>query len=200
MWVCHRVSCLINHCCDGWYHEFAKGLVLISSFKIPPSCLPGKQRVLIPKIKKTVCHFLTFDMCALIASCCRVFFLMIVSSFNSRFVHLGLFSQTKNRIVVGLPLPYLYPSGNKKGIQTFPRISVQHQFFWSQLKVFLMETFTHSGNLPRPQDSTKPLMMIESTSAPCWKHAESLNSECAARLSQGWGVERSEDVGAGVVH
>lgn len=48
-----------------------------------------------------------------------------------------------------------------------------------------METFTHPGKLPRPQDSAKPLMMIESVSAPGWKHAELQTLECAARLILG---------------
>lgn len=48
-----------------------------------------------------------------------------------------------------------------------------------------METFTHPGKLPRPQDSAKPLMMIESVSAPGWKHAELQTLECAARLVLG---------------
>lgn len=56
---------------------------------------------------------------------------------------------------------------------------------WRHLEAFLMETFTQPGKLPGPQDSAKPLTMIESVSALCWKHAESLTLECAARLVQG---------------
>lgn len=46
-----------------------------------------------------------------------------------------------------------------------------------------METFTHPGTLPIPQDSAKPLMMIENVPSLHRKHAESLTLECAARLA-----------------
>lgn len=92
-----------------------------------------------------------------------------------------------------LPTP-----SNKSGILAFPRISVHHQCFWRQLKAFFMETFTHPGKVPRPQDSAKPLMMIERASSLRWKHAESLTLECAARLHWGGGGRRLQDLGVEV--
>lgn len=144
-------------------------------------------------MQHSLCRFLTVDICALIASCYRVVFLVIVSSsiqglciWNSTRL---VFSNWKSKCC---PFPP-ETEKKKKGILTFLRISVHHWCFCTQLEAFLMETFTHPGNVPRPQDSAKPLMMIESTSTPCWKHAESLTLECAARLalgSEGGGPEK----------
>lgn len=178
----------------------SKGTSANQSPRFLPAASLGNRGPLFPKIRKTqcaecLCRFLTFDICALIAPCYRAVFLVIVSSSIQGFARLKLsqacFLKLKTELLLGTPFLFSPPPATKKGIPAFLRISIHHWCFWRQLKAFLMETFTHAGKLPRPQDSAKPLMMIESASAPRWKHAESLTLECAARLalrSERWGL------------
>lgn len=200
LWGCCCVSCFISCCSEGWYHEMqlnaahSEGARANQRARFLPAASLGNRGPLFPKIRKTQSAAQPLPISDIWHMCSDC--LVLQASFpcdcfllNSEFVRLkllGLFSRTENWIVVDPPPLLLpFPPGNKNGILTFLRISVHHGCFWRQLEAFLMETFTHPGKMPRPQDSAKPLMMIESASAPRWKHAESLTLQCAARLALG---------------
>lgn len=165
-----------------------------------PAASPGNRGPLFPKIRKTqgaTQPLPISDIWHMCSDCLALQRSFPCDCFLLQF-KVGAFETV---LLLGPPFP---PSGDKKkeGILTFPRISaVHHQCFWRQLEAFLMETFTHPGKLPRPQDSAKPLMMIESASAPRWKHAESQTLECAARLALGLeGGRREREDLDGSVH